>query len=431
VAAADLPDRCDVLVIGAGLAGLAAARHLTDRGRHAHVVDASDAVGGRIRTDVVDGFLCDRGFQVLNTAYPELLRLVDVADLDLRYFTPGAYFYLGGRRHRLVDPRRHPRGLVDFARAPIGSPAQKTRLAVWAAYCGYAPPARLRQAPDRPARAHLQARGLGRTVNTVVAPFFAGALLEGHLDSSAPLVDLLMRTFVRGRVGLPAAGMQALPGQLAAGLPPGHIHLHTPVESVAGRHQHTPPTVRLSDGRSIAAEAVIVATDMTTAADLLAGSGLAARPWKGVTTIYHAAERPPMDEATLLVDVDGGLIDNSVVITNAAPTYSCDGRALIATSLTLSPAGPPPGDLLQAVTGRLGQLWSADTSGWERIATCTIPRALPAMTPPAPLRRSVHAGPPTSGLFVCGDHRDTPSIQGALVSGRRAADAVQTPAAAI
>jgi Flavin containing amine oxidoreductase len=225
--------------------------------------------------------------------------------------------------------------------------------------------------------------------------------------------------------------MQALPNQLAAGLPSERIHLHAAVESVAGGHRQTPPSVRMRDGRTVAANAVIVATDMTAEVDLLPGPGMVARPWKGVTTIYHAAERPPADEAILLVDVDGGLIANSIVVTNAAPTYGHDGRALIATSLLLSPSGPPTPDFLRHVTDRLGQLWSTDTSRWEHIATYTLPRAPPAMTSPAPLRRSVQVGRPGSARFVCGDHRDTPPIQGALVSRRRAADAIQPPAATV
>jgi len=415
----DLPTRTDVVVVGAGLAGLAAAHHVARRGREVHLLEAADGVGGRVRTDVVDGFVLDRGFQVVSTAYPELPRLVDVVALELRPFARGAYLFIDGRRHLVADPRHDIRGLAGYLRAPIGSMTDKLGLLRWAAMGAVTSSDRIRAAPDRSAREELRRAGAGRTIERAVAPFLAGVLLERELTTSSRYVRLLMRTFVRGHSAVPARGMQAIPSQLGQRLD-GRIHLSSPVHAVSPRRGSDPAGVELGDGRRIAAEAVIVATDMDAAAALLPPGAVTPRAWRRVTTIYHAAEAPPVREPMLLVDGDGGLVANSIVLTNAAPEYSADGRALIATSLVGGAADAP----LDVVTRRLGDLWSTDASRWEHIATYAVPAALPAFDAPSPLRRSVRVAPMGSGLFVCGDHRDTPSIQGALVSGRRAAEAV-------
>jgi phytoene dehydrogenase-like protein len=414
-----LPARADVVVVGAGLAGLAAAHHLTRAGRDVHVLEAADVAGGRARTDALNGFLLDRGFQVVSTAYPELSRVVDVPALQLRPFTRGAFLFVGGRRHRIVDPREDVRGAAAYLRAPIGGVGDKLGLLRWAATAAFAPPARLRAGVDRTTGDDLRRAGAGRCTERAASPFFAGVLLERELTTSSRYARLLMRTFVRGRSAVPAGGMQALPAQLARRLD-GRVHLSTPVRAVSPRHGSGAAGVELGDGRRVTAEAVVVATDMGAAAALLPTGGIGPRGWRGVTTVYHAAEAPPDREPMLLVDGDGGLVANSVVLTNAAPEYSADGRALIATSLVGGGSAAP----LDVVTSRLSELWSADATRWEHVATYAIPHALPALDAPAPLRRRVRVGPAGSRLFVCGDHRDTPSIQGALVSGRRAAEAV-------
>ena len=319
---AGLPSHADVVVVGAGLAGLVAARRLHRAGLDVVVLEAADGVGGRVRTDVVDGWRLDRGFQVLNTAYPRVPALVDIEALDMRYFT-------------------------------------------------------------------------------------SGVLLENELSSSSRFVDLMLRMFVRGRSTVPSEGMVQLPRQLAAGLPDGALHLSTPVRSI------TPTEVR-TDAGAVTARAVVCATDGTAARSFV--PSLAAVAWRSVTTLYHVAPHDLLGEPTLLLDADPSTpVVNTVVMTAAAPTYGPgDGRALVATSVLGTTVDEP------SVRSRLGTLYGTGTAGWEHLATYALPRALPAMPAPHDLRRPVRL----DGLYVCGDHRDTSSIQGALVSGRRAAAAL-------
>ncbi|HLZ38701.1 MAG TPA: FAD-dependent oxidoreductase, partial [Mycobacteriales bacterium] len=273
-----LPPRADVVVVGAGLAGLAAARHLVRAGRDVVVLEAADAVGGRVRTDVVDGFRCDRGFQVINTGYPEIQAEVDLAGLRARRFTRGALLHVDGRRHRLADPRRRPFALLETAGAPIGSALDKARLAAVMSWVGYAPVRSLLSATDAPAHRALRRRGVPDVaIDRVLRPFLAGVLLEEDLRTSSRFVDLMLRMFVRGDNVVPSHGMQALPEQLARGLP---VHLGARVARVA------PDEVVLADGRRVAAAAVVVAADADGAAALV--PGVRTRPWKSVTTYWHA-----------------------------------------------------------------------------------------------------------------------------------------------
>ncbi|WP_257573120.1 NAD(P)/FAD-dependent oxidoreductase [Streptomyces sp. JJ66] len=405
--------RCDVVVVGAGLAGLAAARSLTARGLEVLVLEAGDAVGGRIRTDSVAGFLLDRGFQVVNTAYPEVRRRLDTQRLDLRPFDRGLRVFADGRLFRLGDPRRDPRALAQALRAPLGPLRGRLALGVYAAATAALPARWLLRRTDEPALRAWQRRGLSEPViHTVLRPFFAGVTLDPRGTTSSRFVDLMLRVFVRGEAALPDAGMQQIPEQLAHGLPTGTVRLHTVVSEV------TPDRV-VTDSGTVHARAVVLATDADAAGRLL--PGLTVPRWKGLTTLYHAVDGAPAPgAATLLVDADRSPVANTVAVNAAAPSYGPAGRTLVATTVLHDDPHAPSTEVEPSVRERLATLYRTDTTGWEHLATYNIPHALPAMTAPHTFRRPAEVG----GLFVCGDHRATSSIEGALVSGRRAAEAV-------
>lgn len=406
-------ERCDVAVVGGGLAGLACARELVRAGLDVRLWESGDAVGGRVRTDRVDGLLLDRGFQVLNTAYPEARRALDLDALDLQTFDRALNIRVGGRTRRLADPLREPGGLPALLNAPVGGPLDKLALGRYAARVTALPASALKRSADIPAGEAWARQGLdGVPVEQLLTPFLAGVVLEEEITTSRRFVDLMARMFARGRAAVPASGMQAIPDQLAAELPEDAVHLEARVRRV------TPHLVE-SEAGSCAASAVVVATDGSSAAELL-GSAVRAPSWKGVTTMYHAAPEPPAHAATLLVDADTSPVNNTIVITAAAPSYATGGRALVATSLVHGPSGAQQATEPE-VRGRLAELHDADTSRWEHVGTYDVPQALPAMPAPHRFRKPVRVD---RGLYVCGDHRDTSSIQGALVSGRRTAEAV-------
>lgn len=408
--------QCDVVVVGAGLAGLACAVPLAEAGLEVVVLESADAVGGRVRTDVVDGFRLDRGFQVLSTGYPEVRRVLDLDTLDLRRFDRAMALQVAGQQVRLADPLREPSTLPGAVRAPIGSLRDKLTLAAYAARASVLPGRMVRSAPDITARVSWQRMGLSDSViDNVLEPFFAGVLLEHDMTTSRRFVDLMVRMFVRGNSAVPARGMQAMPEQLARRLPAGSLHLGARAQRIACSRVDT-------DVGSWSARAVVVAMDAESAAHAL--PGVVHRPtWKGVTTLYHAVDEPPTDKATLIVDAESSPVTNTIVLTAAAPSYSSDGRALVSTSMVHTAAQIADE---AAVRLRLGELYRTSTTQWQHLATYHVPRALPSMTAPHAFRRSVHAvtGSEAGDIYLCGDYRDTSSIQGALVSGRRAAGAV-------
>jgi len=400
-----LPSRSEVVVVGAGLAGLSAAARLAAAGRDVHLVDAAFHVGGRLTTTRVDGFTVDRGFQVLNTGYPRVADL-DLGALDMGWFWTGAIVQGDAGPHRVVDPRQHPGALLDTVRAPIGGLARKAALAAFSARAGYLPVSRLLAAEERTAEAALRAAGVGeQALETFLRPFLAGVLLEDELTTSSRYLDLVWRSFVRGRVGLPAAGMQSVGEQLAARLPTGRVHLGLRVTAVDGR------SVRTEAGTTTA-DAVVVATDPDTAAGLL--PGLEASAPRQVTTHLHVLPASPWSAPLIVLGRPGGRLVNTVVVSDAQPTYSPDGRALVASS-TLAPTRAAD------VRKEIARAHGVTATELEHLTSVTVLGAQPAATPPLQHRRPVDLG---EGLFVCGDHRDTPSIQGAMASGARTARAV-------
>ncbi|RKT79013.1 phytoene dehydrogenase-like protein [Terracoccus luteus] len=410
---------CDVVVVGAGLAGLACARRLTGLGREVVVLEASDAVGGRVRTDVVDGFRCDRGFQVLNPAYPAVEQLVDVDALAMRSFGAGVLVRRGDRLVTVADPRREPRLLGATLRSGYVRPLELVALARWAGQALVAP-GRSKRGRDRSLAGSFDDAGVtGRLRHEVLERFLDGVLVESRGETSATYVRLLVRSFALGRPGVPALGMQSLPEQLAAPLAD-RVQLDRPVETVERAEEGW--TVRAA-GATTTARAVVVATDPLTAADL---TPLPAPAVNGLTTWWFEAPEPPTRHPLVAVDGDRlaggrprGPVVNSTVMTNAAPTYAPQGRHLVEAT-TLHGEGPASE---AQVRPHLATLWGRPTTDWRVVTRHDVDLALPAFPAGRPLRSPVDLG---DGRFVCGDHRDTPSIQGALVSGRRTAERVHT-----
>jgi phytoene dehydrogenase-like protein len=396
-----------VLVVGAGLAGLACAQRLIAAGLEVRVLEASDAVGGRVRTDVIDGFRCDRGFQLINPSYPALKRVVDLEALDLKPFAAGVRVAHGETRSTLADPRREPGLLPATLRAPLGTLADKLRFARWAAR-SLLPVDRLLSRPDQPLAEDLHRANLGRLRWDVVEPFLAGVLAEWGGSTSANFVALLVRSFVLGTPSVPSLGVSRLPELMAVRLPAGTVRLDCPVRRVG------PSAVQTDDGETAAA-AVVVATDPPSAVELT--GGLTSR-MKVLTTFWHTAPEPPTTARLLHLDADGrGPVINTAVMTTAAPTYATAGRSLIATT-TLEAGDSSEAE--RAAREHAGLIYGVDPAAWELVTTHVI-AALPPQPPPLEARRPVRL---SSGLYICGDHRDTASIQGALVSGFRAARAV-------
>lgn len=432
------PVRVDVAVVGAGLAGLAAALHLTDAGLSCRVFEASDGVGGRVRTDRRDGFLLDRGFQVLLAAYPEARRVLDLEELDLQPFEPGALVRIGAGFYPLLDPFRHPLRALSTLRSPVGSLADKLRV------LRLRRRARSGELFDGPETTAVEAlRGIGfsnEMIDAFFRPYLGGVFLDPALRTSSYMLEFVFRWMSRGPVALPARGMGSIPGQLAGRLPPGTVWLDSPVRAVEEATGARPATVMLDGGARVEARAVVVATDGPEAARLLSETRreeretreetdgeIQAPDSRSVVCIYFAADEPPIEGPWLVLSGEReDLVRNFAVLSQVAPGYAPPGRHLVMATVLgggSTAVGPNDSELERAVHRQLTDWFGNQVDLWERLAVYRIPHALPAQPPGFRARREL--GPQVGdGLYVAGDWLESASIEGALVSGRRAAEAV-------
>ncbi len=404
-----------VVVVGAGLAGLACARELALRRIPVRVFERGDAVGGRVRTDKVDGFLLDRGFQVFMTAYPEARRVLDYEALALKPLYPGALVYRGGKLHRLADPWRK---LMDAAMTlvnPIGTVADKARFAEWRHKVMTSSLEELFSRPQTRSEDFLKARGFSDAfIDTFMRPFFGGVFQERALDTSSRMLEFMLRMFAEGEAAVPAGGMQRIPEQLAEQLPDETIQLGTEVGRV------WEGGVELAGGEVVRASAVVVATDGTRASELLNGA-IPSPIWRGTNCLYFATSEPPVKGAFLVLDADrDGPLNQMIVMSEVSADYAPPGQALVSATIIGMERGLGQ---VRSVMEQLARWFGPSVDGWRHLRSYDISDGLPWMNtefmeqPQKPVR--VH-----DGLYVCGDHREHGSIQGALSSGHRAAEAV-------
>lgn len=399
----------DVVVVGAGLAGLAAATAVHRVGRSVAVIEASDGLGGRVRSDHVDGFILDRGFQILLTAYPEVQRQLDLAGLDLHAFNPGALLWHDGAGHEIGDPFRNPRTLLDTARSPMGTLRDKATVLRLRQRVRRGDARQLLRNPESTTVDHLHDLGFSPTaVARFLGPLFAGIQLDPELGTSSRMFDIIFRSLSEGDSAVPAGGMGAIPIQLARHLPSDAISLSTPAVSVRPRE------VATSEG-TISARHVIVATSGPVASELLDLPEPESRP---VGCVWFSAAASPVSSKSIVLDSSSsGPALNVAVLSDVAPTYAPADRSLIAAAC---PADIGP-DLEDRVRAQLGDWFGSVVETWETLRVDRIAHGQPGQRPPFSPKKQIRLD---DGLWVCGDHRDTGSIQGAMYSGRRCGEAV-------
>lgn len=405
----------DVLIVGAGLAGLCCARRLAQCGVSFQILEASDGIGGRVRTDVVEGFHLDRGFQVYLTAYPEGRRVLDLDALDLRPFPSGLHVWTGRRFHRFVDPRRAPLAAIRSLFNPIASPLDLFRLLRLSWSIGQG---KLEHQTAKDERLTLDLlRWNGRfspaMIDRVFRPLLGGIFHEKELTTSSRFFRFFFRMLMEGEAAIPSRGMQAIPEQIAAMPPEGCVRLNTRVESLGHR------AVTLAGGDTLLTRTVVVATGGPAAARLL-GTEIADPGSHGSTTLYYSGQAGSL---SYVIDGTGqGPVNHLAVVSNVVPESAPPGQALIAACVV----GIPPeedADLDRRVRVQLADWFGRDVMGWKLLRVYRIPHAVPDQTAGKlePWQRPVRLRP---GLYVCGDHRDNASIDGAMASGFRTAQSV-------
>ncbi|MCA0268950.1 MAG: FAD-dependent oxidoreductase [Bacteroidetes bacterium] len=410
----------DAVIVGGGLSGLACAVLLTRAGRRVTVLEATDRVGGRVKTDMVDGFRLDRGFQVFLTAYPEAQALLDYEALGLGAFRPGALVRVEGAFHRVSDVARDPKGVVATLAAPVGTLGDKMRLARMRAMLAEMPLPSLFAREETSWLDALRDRYdfTPSMIERFFRPFFGGISLDPDLGVSSRFAEFVFQMFSLGEGALPSDGMEAIPKQLAALLPEGTVRTNARVERIDGA------TAVLDDGERVEGAALVLATAAPEALRLVPGAARTADGF-GEFCFYYAAPVSPVDDASLVLNGDPeGPIHNLAVVSNAQPSYAPPGRHLVSVVVTGHPENTDEATLEAAVRRQLGAWYGQNlVSVWTHLKTYRIPYALPNQRPPALARRD--ADPRLDvGRYRCGDYTETASINGALRSGRLAAEAL-------
>ncbi|WP_375418398.1 protoporphyrinogen/coproporphyrinogen oxidase [uncultured Hymenobacter sp.] len=414
-----------ILIIGAGLAGLTCANYLHQAGRPVLLLDAADAVGGRIRTDVTsDGFRLDRGFQVLLTNYPETKRLLDYDALNLQRFRSGAVIRLeDGRRTTLQNPLQRPLAAVSALTAPIGSLPDKLRILSLVRHVLKHSPDELLARPGVDTRTFLRRYGWSETmINTFFRPFFGGVFLDRELSTASNFFEFVFQQFVTGDAAVPALGMQQIPEQLAARLLAGTIRLNTAVAAIDSEGR----TVRLASGETLRGSAVVVAADGPAGAQLLAGAGFPtpplAREGRPTTCTYFAATGNSPGRADKLLRLNAALAPalahNVAFPADVSPAYAPAGQSLVSVS-THGPHGLREAELTECLRGELAAWFGPAARQWRHLRTYQIAYGLPVYAAGQPARQPRQLA---QGLFRCGDWAAYPSQNGAMAAGREVAE---------
>ena len=380
----------EVLVVGAGLAGLNAAIYLEAAGVDVTVIESSDRAGGRVASDVIDGFICDRGFQLINARYPALQELNVLKELDFVVAPRVIEVSLGDRRHVIGDPRQVPWTALNKA---TGTIPEKIAL--------------LRFFASGPKPGHSighALRSTGACYERVLRPFLQGVFLTDPDNVDAAYGHSIIKSFVNGKPGVPRNGVGELPKALAKRV--SNIVYNTRVDGIDQTSVHT-------NNGTYTANRILIATDATTATQLL---GLTEVPrMAGCITWYHAVSENPSGNGRLIVDGQRrGPIINSVVMSDISSSYAPNGHHLISTTTDLNVTESD-------VRRHLAILWGTSTHEWQFIAKYEIPAALPIHNVGRELSQTMRI---SDHHFVAGDHRTVPSQQGALFSGRLAAQLI-------
>jgi len=413
-ASAQLP----IVIIGAGMAGLTCANYLHRAGLPVVVLEAAEAVGGRVRTDVTaDGFRLDHGFQVLLTKYPEVQRMIDYGALNLKAFRSGAVIRLpDGRETTLQNPLQNSLAAFPALTSPIGTLADKLRILSFVQHVRSHSAEELLARPATDTLTFLRRYGWSeQIIDTFFRPFFGGVFLDRSLTTASNFFEFVFQQFVEGEAVVPALGMQQIPEQLAQRLPAGTVRLNTPAEAVEGT------TVRLRGGETLTAAAVVVATDGNITAHLLPHlPQLHATAWRRTTCTYFSAPASPgrRDKLLRLNAAHGQMAHNVCFPSDVSPDYAPAGHTLVSVS-THGEHHLPETTLVAMLHAELMVWFGEEAAQWKHLRTYHIPCALPVYANGPAQHQDLKL---TDTLYRCGDYTAYPSLNAAMASGRQVAE---------
>jgi phytoene dehydrogenase-like protein len=375
------------------------------------ILEQADAPGGRVRTDSVDGFLLDRGFQVYLDAYPNAGQLLDLTALDLQAFEPGAIIFSEGKQHRLMDVFRRPMSILTSAFSPIGNLIDKVLVAKLRFSLKFSSLDKILKRKDLTTDAYLQQFGFSEgMIDRFFRSFYGGIFLENELRTSSRMFEFTFKMFTEGSATLPAKGMEEIPRQLAGRLPEGTLRCNTQVAKIKVQGNE----VVLESGEKLSSDYLVLAVPSDAAQKILPATTIPEVKWRSVMNCYFAADHSPLNEAIIALSGDpASLVNNVSVPSDLSSEYAPEGQALVSVSIL---GLHDEDDFLIKVRSELRSWFGEEVEQWRHLRTDRIERALPEQTP--------HTKQPTSvinGVFLCGDQHTTTSIEGAITSGQETA----------
>ncbi len=408
----------DVTIIGAGVAGLSAAIHLQNEGLSVKILEAADAVGGRMRTDKVDGFLLDRGFQVMLTAYPELMKMLDYDSLGLKHFFPGALIRYNDKTHVLADPFRKPTVALGSLFAPIANIGDIIK--VWAIRnrTRRFSIEQIFQQKEQATLDYLREWNFSeKMIHSFFKPFFGGIFLEENLQTSSRMFNFVFKMFAKGYAALPAEGIEAIPKQLAERLEKDSLSLNTKVVSVK------PNEVTLENGEKINTRAILIATQAENVMQMIDYQPTTIKT-NSVKCLYFSTDRPPFTRPFIMLNGENtGYINNICVPSVINPSYAPAGRHLISVSIIKDTSHLEEEELLLEVKRELRQWFKKEIRFWDFLKMYDIEQALPQKHQIELLNKN-DIKPIQKGIYIAGDHLQHASIQGAMESARIVTNAI-------
>ena len=416
-----------IVIVGAGLAGLACATALHRQGRPFLLLDAADASGGRLRTSHRDGFTLDHGFQVVLSSYSAVSKVVDIASLQPRYFESGALLAHGGRFTHLANPLRHPKTLVENLISSAFSLRDKLLLGALVTRTVMSSDSlllsRCARIDDLSSQDFLRRFGFSALfVGRFAEPFFGGVLLDSDLGTSAGLFLYYLKKFSTGRAWLPAGGIAAFPAQMASALPSNSLRLRTRVMALDIKNERA-CGVTLENGEHIAASSIVLALDEPTVCQLLERP--APERARSVAVVYFKSRQSIYPNPCLVLPESGsGLVRHFAQVTNVAPEFAPRGFHLITASV-LDFSDLSDESLAHAVKMEIAAIFPNASASMEYLETIRVPYAVPAQPPRFANRKPFPNLP--AGVFVAGDWASGASIQSAISSGLDSAHSILNP----
>lgn len=407
-----------ILIIGAGISGLTAAVYLHQKGYKVQILEASDRAGGRIKTDNINGFLLDRGFQVFLTEYPEAKALLNYEKLALKKFLPGASVLYDEGQFEIADPFRRPSAFLSTLFAPVGTLKDKLNTFFLKKKLVQNTLPNIFEQSEIETITKLKEYGFSeKMIERFYKPFFSGIFLENDLKTSSNMFDFVMKMFSEGDAAVPELGMEEIPKQLVQLLPNDCIFYNHKVETIEKN------TIHCENGTTFLSDKIIIATEASgLAKDYIPVSK---QNFHQVTNVYFEAKFAPTKKAVVILNAatTKKWVNNFTVMSNISAKYAPKGKVLISISLNGIPLENDI-TLAQNMKNELKKWLGIQVEDWNLLKVYRIKYALPNQDSILDELSSSQMKI-NENLFICGDHLLNGSINAAMKSGRLLADYIQ------